>query len=228
MGGNEKKKSRTQSNRWFLSYYLPMMLFTRIRGSFKERWLLGSSETSSSLQGQGNKQCKEKFQIISFYYAHYYASLINSTTVLVTFWSHFTGKKFVWIAKSNRQLQEDQIMPTLHSVGASSQIHVEFIRLEYPHSKQFRRTNVTSHLTSTQKDVSILPEFPFSSSYNRLRERGLLSITSWLAPLLCLIQHNVAGKHPHLRSSCLLSWLAAVTALRDSWDIWREWWELLV
>lgn len=203
------------------------MLFTRIRGSFKERWLLGSSETSSSLQGQ-RQTVQRKIQIISFYYAHYYASLINSTTVLVTFWSHFTGKKFVWIAKSNRQLQEDQIMPTLHSVGASSQIHVEFIRLEYPHSKQFRRTNVTSHLTSTQRMYRSCLSFLSHHHIIDWERGGFLSITSWLAPLLCLIQHNVAGKHPHLRSSCLLSWLAAVTALRDSWDIWREWWELLV
>jgi hypothetical protein len=42
--------------------------------------------------GRREENSGKRTQIISIYYVHYYASLINPTTILVTFWAHFTGK----------------------------------------------------------------------------------------------------------------------------------------
>lgn len=59
--------------------------------SFNAAPLTGSGEAGYPLrEGEGNSG--KGIQIISLYYAHYYASLINPTTVPMTFWACFTGK----------------------------------------------------------------------------------------------------------------------------------------
>lgn len=91
MGGSEKKKSRTPSNRWSSSYYFPLDVVYK-KKLVQQNVTHGSRRDQTCPVSRREENSRKKTQIIRFYYAHYYASFITPTAVPVTSWAHFTGK----------------------------------------------------------------------------------------------------------------------------------------